>query len=226
MIARFFLPDSVQIDMGSYKGYEYRFNPDIVQRAFVLIPSEFDAMSTSNKFTNIQVDKILNYPNGKPGFYFVRVQYAGDVEQILEDEIAARHQLQEAKVTIGSELVNVKYSYLDMGTIDNLFDGSKQTLVRTMEANPFTLDIDFSVSRPVSGIVVTVGAMEAEIKLRLTTHDGQIKEYQTVFRATPENLTTQIDFEEKWSVKSLHIEVRNMHAGEPANVHVSEIELK
>jgi 4-amino-4-deoxy-L-arabinose transferase-like glycosyltransferase len=226
VIARFLLPDSRTIDMGSYKGYEYRFNPDIVQRAFVLIPAEFEEMSTSNKFTNIQVDKILNYPNGKPGFYFVRVQYAGDVEQILEDEIAARHQLQEGKVTIGSELVNVKYSYLDMGTIDNLFDGSKQTLVRTMEANPFTLDIDFSVSRPVSGIVVTVGAMEAEIKLRLTTNDGQIKEYQTVFRATPENLTTQIDFEEKWSVKNLHIEVRNMHAGEPANVHVSEIELK
>jgi hypothetical protein len=226
VVARFFLPDSMPIELGSYKGYEFNFNPDIDQRAFVLIPAEWEAMSTSNKFTNIQVDKILNYPNGKPGFYFVRVQYAGDVEQILEDEIIARHQLQEAKVTVGSELVNVKYSYLDMGTIDNLFDGSLQTLIRTMEANPFTLDIDFSVSRPVSGIVATVGAMEAEIKLRVTTHDGQIKEYQTVFGATPENLTTQIDFEETWSVKNIHIEVRNMHAGEPANVHVYEIKLK
>ena len=226
VVARFFLPDTMPIELGSYKGYEYNFNPDIDQRAFVLIPAEWEAMSTSNKFTNIQVDKILNYPNGKPGFYFVRVQYAGDVEQIMEDEIIARHQLQEAKVTVGSELVNVKYSYLDMGTIDNLFDGSLQTLIRTMEANPFTLDIDFSVSRPVSGIVATVGAMEAEIKLRVTTHDGQIKEYQTVFGATPENLTTQIDFEETWSVKNIHIEVRNMHAGEPANVHVYEIKLK
>jgi hypothetical protein len=86
--------------------------------------------------------------------------------------------------------------------------------------------LDFSVSRSVSGIVATVGSMEAEIKVRVTTHDGQIKEYQTVFRASPENLTTQINFEEAWSVKTLHIEVRNMHAGEPANVHVAEIELK
>jgi hypothetical protein len=226
VIARFFIPDPMPFDMGSFKGYEYRFNPDIDRRAFVLIPAEYEAMSTSNKFTNIQVDKILNYPNGKPGFYFVRVQYASDVEQILEAEINARHQLQEGQVAIGSELVNVKYSYLDMGTIDNLFDGSMQTLVRTMEANPFTLDIEFTTSRSVSGIVATIGSMEAEIKLRVTTHDGQVKEYQTVFQATPENLTTQIDFEEPWSVKALHIEVRNMHAGEPANVHVTEIELK
>jgi 4-amino-4-deoxy-L-arabinose transferase-like glycosyltransferase len=226
VIARFFLSDPLPIDLGSFKGYEYRFNPDIDRRAFVLIPAEWEALRSSNKFTNIQVDQILNYPNGKPGFYFVRAQYAGDVEQILEDEIAARHRPQEAKVTIGSELVDVKYSYLDMGTIDNLFDGSKQTLARTMEANPFAIEIDFSVARQVGGIVATVGSMEAEITVRVTTQDGQVKEYRTVFRASPENLTTQIDFEEPWSVRSLHIEIRNMNAGEPANVHVSEIELK
>jgi len=214
------------IDLGSYKGYEYKFNPDINKRAFVLIPAEWEAINASNKFTNIQVDKILYYPNGKPGFYFVRAQYAGDVEQILQDEIAARHQLQEAKVNIGSELVNVKYSYLDMGTIENLFDGNKQTLVRTMEANPFILEADFAVSRSMSGVVVTIGAMEAEITLRVTTDDGQVKEYRTVFKATPENLTTEIDFEETWPVRTLHIEVRNINAGEPANVHVTEIELK
>jgi hypothetical protein len=68
--------------------------------------------------------------------------------------------------------------------------------------------------------------MEAQITVRATTQDGQIKEYQTVFKATPENLTTQIDFEEAWSLQMLRIEVRNLHAGEPANVHVTEIKLK
>jgi hypothetical protein len=183
-------------------------------------------MQASDKFTNIQLDKVLNYPNGKPGFYFVRAQYASNVEQILEDEVEVRHQLQEAQVTIGSEMVDVKYSYLDMGPIDNLFDGNMRTLIRTMEANPFVLEFNFPVPRPVSGIVATLGSMEAQITVRATTQDGQIKEYQTVFKATPENLTTQIDFEEAWSLQTLRIEVRNLHAGEPANVHVTEIKLK
>jgi predicted DNA-binding protein with PD1-like motif len=226
VVARFFLPDPMPIELGSFKEYAFRYEPDIEQRAFVLIPPDWDEMNSSGKFTNIQVDKIIYYPNGKPGFYFVRLQYAEDVEETLREEVEARHQLQEGMATVGGELATVKYSYLDMGTIDNLFDGNTDTLVRTMEANPFTLDIDFSAARPVSGLEVTVGAMQAEITLRVTTDDGKIKEYQTEFWAEPENLTTQINFEEAWSVMSLHIEVRNMHAGEPSNVHVSEITLK
>jgi hypothetical protein len=226
VIARFFLPDPMPIKMGSYKDYEFQFKPDIDKRAFVIIPAEWESMHTSSKFTNIQVDKILNYPNGKPGFYFVRVQYADNVEQILEDEAAVRHELQETQVTIDGDLVNVKYSYLDMGSIGDLFDGSKQSLARTLEANPFVIELDFSSARPISGLIMTVGSMEAEISLRVTTDDGHIKEYQKIFSSAPENQTTQIDFEEAWSVKMLHIEVRNMHAGEPANVHVAEIKLK
>jgi 4-amino-4-deoxy-L-arabinose transferase-like glycosyltransferase len=226
VIARFFLPDPIPIDLGSFKGYEYRYNPDINQRAFVLIPAEWEQMNASNKFTNIQLDKILNYPNGQPGFYFVRAQYSSNIQQILQDEITARHQLQEARVTIGSENVKVKYSYLDMGTIEYLFDGNMRTLVRTMEANPFILELNYTTARPLSGIVATIGAMEAEIKVRVTTNDGQTYEYQKIFNATPENLTTEIDFDDTWSVKTLHIEIRNIHTGEPANVHVTEIGLK
>ncbi len=226
VVARFFFSDPLPFDMGSYKGYEYNYTSDITNRAFVLIPAEWDEASKSNKFTNVQVDKIIYYPNGQPGFYFVRMQYAANVEQIMQSEVEAREQLQEADLTLDGVPVKVKYSYLDIGPVDNLFDGSKETLVRTMEANPFMLEMDFSTPRPISGIVATVGAMQAEITVRATTPDGQVKEYQTVFNATPENLTTEIDFEQAWSVQTLHIEVRNMNAGEPANVHVYEIQLK
>lgn len=226
VVARFFLPDPLPIDLGSYKGYEFRYTPDINTRAFVLIPAEWDAVTTSNKFTNIQVDKILNYPNGKPGFYFVRFQYVPDIQQILQADVDARHQLQEAKVTIGSELVDAKYSYLDMGQIANLFDGNKETLVRTMEANPFVLELYFTNPHLINGIQATLGSMEAQITIRATLSDGQVKEYQTVFNATPENLTTEIDLNEVLNVKVLHLEILNLHAGEPANVHVSEIVLK
>lgn len=226
VVARFFFSNPLPFDMGSYKGYENSYNPDLKNRAFVLIPAEWDEASTSNKFTNIQVDKILNYPNGQPGFYFVRMQYAANVEQIMQSEVEARKQLQEAYITLDGAPVKVKYSTLDMGLIDNLFDGSKQTLVRTMEANPFVLEMDFSNPRPISGIAATVGAMQAEIIVRATTPDGQVKEYQTVFNSTPENQTTEIDFEQSWSVQTLNIDVRNMNTGEPANVHVYEIQLK
>jgi hypothetical protein len=129
-------------------------------------------------------------------------------------------------VTIGSELVDAKYSYLDMGQIANLFDGNKETLVRTMEANPFVLELYFTNPHLINGIQATLGSMEAQITIRTTLSDGQVKEYQTVFNATPENLTTEIDLNETLNVKVLHLEILNLHAGEPANVHVSEIVLK
>lgn len=226
VIARFFLPDPMPIDMGSFKGYEYYYTPDIEKRAFVLIPADWEAMHASNKFQDIQVDKVLYYPNGKPGFYFVRVKYADNIEENLQAEAEARHQLQEAEIVIDQDLVALKYSYLDIGPIDNLFDGHLGTLVRTMEANPFVLEVNFPNSRPISGIIATLGAMEAEISVRLTTPDGKTKEYRTVFNATLENLTTSIDFGKAYEVQTVHIEVRNLHAGEPANIHVTEIELK
>jgi hypothetical protein len=226
VVARFFLPDPLPVDLGSYIGYEFSYIPDIESRAFVLIPAEWDAVHASNKFTNIQADKILYYPNGSPGFYFVRMQYVHNIEQIIQAEIEARRQLQEGDVTIDGERVKVKYSLLDIGSVENLFDRIKETLVRTMEANPFVLEMDFTTPRLVSGMEVTLGAMQAQVVVRATTADGQVKEYQTEFNSTPENQTTQVDFNEALSVQSLHIEVQNMNAGEPANVHVYEIQFK
>jgi hypothetical protein len=226
VVARFLLPDPLPIDLGSIKTYEYRYIAGIEQRAFVLIPADWEEMQASNMFKNIQVDKILYYPNGEPGFYFVRLQYADNAEQLLQAESESRHELQESILTLGGEAVNVKYSYLDMGSIANLFDGSKDSLARTMEANPFVIELDFPTPRSVSGIETTLGSMQAQIIIRATTLDGQVQEYQTVFVSKPENQTTQIDFGETLSIQTLHIEVRNMNAGEPANVHVYEIQLQ
>jgi hypothetical protein len=55
-------------------------------------------MRASNKFTAIQVDKILNYPNGAPGFYFVRFRYADNIEQILQEETNVRRRLEEGAI--------------------------------------------------------------------------------------------------------------------------------
>jgi hypothetical protein len=44
---------------------------------------------------------------------------------------------------IDGQQVQVAYSMLDMGTVDQIFDGNENSLVRSMEANPLRLQLDF-----------------------------------------------------------------------------------
>src|SRR3712207_7462700 len=49
--------------------------------------------STSGKFSSVQIDRTLDYPDGTPGFYFVRLEYAPDFGEIAAREREARRQL-------------------------------------------------------------------------------------------------------------------------------------
>jgi hypothetical protein len=229
VVKRFFVPDNMPVEMGSHFGYEIRYLSDIETREFVVIPAEWEEINRSGKFMDIQVDKILNYPNGKPGFYFVRLRYVDNIQAILTAEKETRRQLQEGQVMIDGEPVKVRYSLLDGGSIEVLFDGntSHSNVARTMEANPFVVELIFSKPRTLNGLTITIGGMEAKITARLyASPDAQPVEYSTTFNSTVKNTTTSIDFTQSTQVQVLHVEVLDIHAGEPAHIHVTELQLR
>jgi hypothetical protein len=92
-----------------------------------MINEELNRVYTSGKFTNVRIEKILSYPDGTPGFYFVRLRYIPDIEEIFAAEAASRRVLQKGKVFVTGELAEVRYSYLDMGEISNIFDNDPVT---------------------------------------------------------------------------------------------------
>lgn len=64
-------------------------------------------------------------------------------------------------------LITVKYSMLDMGEIKNVFDGDDATLARTLEANPFQVEVNFPAPLGNAGEVLAGGRYGYCVTLQL-----------------------------------------------------------
>src|SRR6185503_3107512 len=60
--------------------------PDLI---VVLPPEEYSQVDNNPKFIIQKVEQVLNYPNGQPGFYFLRLSYSDQAEAIFAQEKAA-----------------------------------------------------------------------------------------------------------------------------------------
>ena len=227
VLARFFLPDPSPIILGSIQGYFYEHVPLDEKTLFIMIPQEYAAVEGSNKFTDIHVEKIIPYPDGSPGFYFVRLRYVADIDDILQAEKAARSKLQTGEVTIDDEQTNVNYSMLDMGQIQNAFDGNEDTLIRSFEANPLVIELVFPYVKTLTGITVRVGGVATEVTALVEVQGAaNPAPYKTGVPQTPLPKDAIIDFGNSLQVQSIHLEIDSVNDSAPAHVHVWEITLK
>ena len=222
-VARFFFDDPLPFDMASIEGYFYEYKPIDPNVLFVMIPREYELMLESGKFTGVQVEQMLNHPDGTPGFYFVRLRYVDDIHQILDAEREARRQLQQASLDVHGETWQVGYSYLDMGTVDQVFDGDDDTLIRTMEANPLVLEVAYPTARPVGQVEVRVGGTPTEITLVLTGMDGAQITTRVVVEESPTPRSVLLEPDEVVDCTHLHLEVFSPRDQEPAHVHLWEV---
>jgi 4-amino-4-deoxy-L-arabinose transferase-like glycosyltransferase len=227
VVARFFLPDPMPIQMGSVDGHLFQRLPLDDNTLFIMIPDEYERAISSGKFADIRVEQTLAYPDGRPGFYFVRIRYVEDIDEILAAERQARRVLQTAQLFLDGQQVQVKYPLLDIGEIIHMFDQNPDTLGRTLEANPAIIELDFSQPRPVSGLSITIGSTEAQITARLFPDSGaEPIEFIQVLQGTLDDPEVSLDFRNTFSVQALTIEVEDFHQEEPAHIHIWEIVLK
>ncbi len=227
VVARFFLPDGLRYEMGSIAGHMFQKLPLDDQTLFVMIPQEYQDAQASGKFTDIRVEKTLPYPDGQPGFYFVRLRYVDHIDQILAAEREGRRHLVEGEVLIDGQPARIRYSPLDMGDISLPFDGDPHTVARTLEANPFVFDLTFAEPRLLSGVAVNIGSLEARITARLFTDlDAEGESFTIVYQGAVDHPEASLDFGRTISARALRLEVESIHESEPAHVHVWEIKLK
>jgi hypothetical protein len=226
VVARFFLPDPLPIQMGSVDGHLFQRLPLDDNTLFIMIPEEYEKAVSSGKFTDIRVEQTLPYPDGRTGFYFVRMRYVEEIDEILAAERDARRALQSAQILLDGQTVEVKYPLLDIGEIGQLFDRNLDTLGRTLEANPAILELDFSRPRSVSGLSITIGSTEARITARLYPASGSDPlDFSEVLQGTVDDPEVFLDFKDTFSVQSMAIEIEDLHQVEPAHIHIWEIEL-
>jgi len=224
----FFTPEELQrVRMDGVDSYLFKMLPLSQDELFVMTTSEYLKAAADPKFAQIQLEQVIPYPDGTPGFYLARLQYAPNVEDVFAAEQEARRQLVEGQVMLDGKLVRVRYSQIDMGLPEQLFDGDDFTLMRGLEANPFILEFYFPEPRSLSGLEAAFGSVNYDITARLyPASDGEAREYQTQYRKEAGDPLLKVQFENAPPLVSwLRLEIFNPEAGESSNIHLRELEL-
>ena len=227
VLKRFFLADDLPVEMGSISGHMQDQKALDRNMLFVMTPDEYDEVLLSEKFVNIQVERTLQYPNGQTGFYFVRLDYAPNIQELLAQELAERRRLQTTEALVDGELVQFRHSTLDIGTIEQAFDGDVNTLLRTWEANPMVIEMTFAQPRQLSGIGLVIGSAQIEVTVQLTEPEqSQPVVISNIVRGSVQDPKVALVFPDAYPVHTLRLELRDLHQDEPAHVHLWEIDLQ
>ncbi len=172
--------------------------------------------------------RVLPFPDGTPGFYFVRLHYPADVDARMAEERKLRHALVTESAVVEGKSVEVSHSRLDMGPIANAFDGDPQTLIRTERVNPAVVEIHFSEPRTVAAVVATTSSMDLRFKLRLFESGQTDPEVRgRDFERLPPDPTVRLSVDPPVRrVDRLRIEIEKLHSPDVDHVHVREIRIE
>jgi len=225
ILARFFFPDPLPFTLASADTYIQNIQPLDSSTVLIVLPNELEDLQKSGKFTNINVEKIIPYPNGEPGFYFIHLQYMENVEEIFTREKAARRELIGGDFILqdGSQ-VGVHFSPMDMGSIQDVLDEDPLTVGRSWESNPFRFIFDFQEPRTINQITMRVGGEPTHIEVELWQNmDTEPASYTQDLKENPDPRQTDIFVNLPQPVIKAEIRVYNENESEPAHVHVWEI---
>jgi hypothetical protein len=231
VVLHFFLEDGFPVRVGSIRGPlagPYPFDENTV---FVMIPEEYELVRTSDRVTDVRVEQIVPYPDGNPGFYFVRLRYVDNIDAIFAAERAARQALQESSAVVDGQLVQLRYSYLDSSTqaesIALVFDHDPYSLAKTYESNPFVLEMQFPEPRHIRGFSIVIGSAAAEISLTcLPAGGGEPVHYTFTGQGTLQQPELSFDLPEPVQVQALRVEMRDQVAAPSAQIHIWELSLR
>ncbi|HOG77632.1 MAG TPA: hypothetical protein PL025_05145, partial [Anaerolineaceae bacterium] len=157
VIARYFLGDPLPISVGNIAPYTLYQLPLDKNKVFVMTPEEVAWLPETGKFSDVEVLKALPYPNGKPGFTFISLRYVDGIAEVFAAEQAERRQPKSAVLELFGQQVRAEYSPLDINAIYQAFDGDPNTLIRTFEANPLVISLEFPQALTLSRVTALVG---------------------------------------------------------------------
>ncbi len=224
-VARFFFNDPLPFEINNIDGYLHEYKPIKPGTEFVVNPDEYRRIIESSKFSNLQVDKTIYFPNGTPGFYFIHLDYVENIQQVFATEAALRSMLLEGDATLPDGTpVTVQYSLLDSGQLSYLFDEVSNTVTRTKYATPFNINITFLSPYLINGVSLHVDSNPTRLIVdgqSLSSDTPLHFEQQKGESSDPGDMV--IDFGSTCQVTQIKIQVFSIKDNEPCPVQVWEI---
>jgi hypothetical protein len=231
VVARFFLGDPLPIQMGSVRGHIAQKLPLDDKTLFVLTPQEYELVMTSDKLTDIEVERIVPYPDGSPGFYFLRLRYVDNIDEIFAAEKSLREALRESVLMIDGQEVKLRFSYLDTDlqaeSMASVFDNDPFTVAKTLESNPFVIEMTFPTPRTLNGFSIIIGSAQVRITLKCYEEPGAEPVLHTFEgQGTRKEPELSFDLPSATEVRVLQMEILDLLAAPESKIHIWELRLR
>jgi len=228
VLNRFFIGIQPWLDGGSIEGYIQRKYPVDENTLFIMVPYEYEMALASPKLTDIRVETIVPNPDGTPAFYFVRLRYVDNIDEIFAAERAERAVLREAVINVEGQPVSIRFSYLDAvdqaQSIQEVFDDDIHTLAKTLEDNPFVIEFTFPAVRTISGFSIISGSANMQITVKCyPTLDAEPVTFMFEGKGSEDEPMLSFDFPEPTDVQFLHMEMLDPYSPPPAQIHIWEL---
>jgi len=227
----FFLPERLRDRVSFISPMDYlTWKHDIGPASLFVLPAyDYELVRSSGKMVISPPSLVVPYPDGRPGFYFIRMHYVDRIDEILAAEREARAPLVQNSVIWDGQEVRMKHSLLDLGDASALFDHDRRTLIRGYEANPFVLEFEFSEPRRIG--VIDLDLWRTDVQMTVTVvpagSSQQKVEQQVVYRNLPEDPHIQLVLSGGPVLASaLRIELLDVNAKYRARFHLTDLELR
>jgi hypothetical protein len=223
VFVRYFIPNESRVQIANVTAFTDNKTPLDQNTIFIMTPEEEAKAIASLKFRPFSPETVLNYPDGSVGFYFARLQYVDNIDQIFADEEIERQKPVTETFLLGGESITVSHSRLDAGQMKDLFDKDTFTLVRGLQANPIFFEFTFPTARAISGFSADLGTFDFQLTISLYPEEGSPVIFDKVYRGLGPDPHIEVPFSNQPSaVKRIRIEIRDIGQGQVAKIHVRE----
>jgi hypothetical protein len=126
---------------------------------------------------------------------------------------------------LDGSLTDVSHSKWDGGRTADLFDNDPGWIARTEKANPAIISLRLPEPRPLKGISLTTGGMEALLTVIVQPQGGAPKTYTKEFRHMAADPTFGLDFDTgSTPIESLRVEIKDLNGGD-GHIHIRTLRL-
>jgi hypothetical protein len=228
VLARFFNVDASRVQLLNIDHFIRNKQPLDDNMILVMLPEEIQRADESGKFAPLEVLQQVTAPDGTPAFTFARVRYVEDVDAVFAAEREERSQPVTATTTLDGAPATVVHSRLDMGKVQDMFDGDTFTLARGESANPFVIEIPFDTPRAVKGIDLIVGRMDFIARASVWGEgETEPRVYEGRYEGLPGEPEVSLDFTgAPANATRLRIEIEQLRPPDDVHIHVREVKLR
>jgi hypothetical protein len=226
-IMNFFLPENFPFRMGGIDGYLHDLREIDPHDVIIVTPDELVRAAQSGLFASIQSVQTVSWPDGRTGFYFLRLRYSDQAAAILAAQQAELAKPVDEQLLLNGEIVQVEHSRFDMGNLASGFDDDPVSLMRGLSANPLYLDMQFPEAHSFTSLRALVGSAPTRLSVTFYPDAGgePLLFFAEVPRATENHIIT-IMLPAAISARHVRLEFLVIGDEEPTHVHIFGIFLE